>query len=93
MTMHSSLKSASKIAIRRNVLKRFEHVYALLVATSSGQTRFYRLQLAESEVFTQRGSKLSINQLLQQAAHIMISESQKDNYLNQANKNDLLVNI
>ena len=48
-----------------NVLKRFEHVYALLVATSSGQTRFYRLQLAESEVFTQRGSKLSINQLLQ----------------------------
>ena len=26
MTMHSSLKSASKIAIRRNVLKRFERV-------------------------------------------------------------------
>lgn len=26
MTMHSSLKSASKIAVRRNVLKRFERV-------------------------------------------------------------------
>jgi small basic protein (TIGR04137 family) len=26
MTMHSSLKSAAKIAVRRNVLKRFERV-------------------------------------------------------------------
>jgi small basic protein (TIGR04137 family) len=26
MTMHSSLKSASKIQVRRNVLKRFERV-------------------------------------------------------------------
>ena len=44
-----------------NVLKRFEHVYALLVATSSGKTRFYRFQPVESEVFTQRGSKLNLN--------------------------------
>ena len=47
-----------------NVLKRFEHVYALLVATHSGHTRFNRLQPTESEIFTQRGSKVSLNQML-----------------------------
>ena len=43
-----------------NVLKRFEHVYALLVATSSGHTRFNRLQPTESEIYSQRGNKLTL---------------------------------
>ena len=43
-----------------NVLKRFEHVYALLVATSSGHTRFNRLQPTESEVYSQRGNRLTL---------------------------------
>ena len=32
MTMHTSLKSASKIKVRRNVLKRFERVEVLKTA-------------------------------------------------------------
>ena len=47
-----------------NVLKRFEHVYALLVATSSGHSRLNRLMHSESEVFTQRGNKLTLQQML-----------------------------
>mmetsp|Transcript_32607 Transcript_32607/g.43046 ORF Transcript_32607/g.43046 Transcript_32607/m.43046 type:complete len:166 (-) Transcript_32607:1495-1992(-) len=43
-----------------NVLKRFEHVYALLVATSSGHTQFTRLMPQDSEIYTQRGSKVTL---------------------------------
>ena len=58
-----------------NVLKRFEHVYALLVATSSGHAQFTRLQPQDSEIYTQRGSKVTLQQMLQRAAHIMIQNS------------------
>jgi len=30
MTMHSSFKSATKIAVKRNVLKRYERINALI---------------------------------------------------------------
>ena len=45
-----------------NVLKRFEHVHALLVTTSSANGRFNRmLQPDETEIITERGHKLSLN--------------------------------
>jgi hypothetical protein len=44
-----------------NVLKRFEHVHALLVTTSSANERDNRiLQPDESDLLTERGSKLSL---------------------------------
>ncbi len=56
-----------------NVLKRFEHVHALLVATSSSNARFNPRLGLELEIASHRGGpKLSLPNLLEKASNLMI---------------------
>ena len=57
-----------------NVLKRFEHVHALLVTThtaNGGVDRMFQSDI--SDILTERSSKLTLEQLLQMAARIMLT--------------------
>jgi len=55
-----------------SILKRFEHVYALLVSTSSANSRF---NILGNNIHTMRG-QTSLENLLEQASHIMAQNSQ-----------------
>lgn len=53
-----------------NVLKRFEHIHALLVATSSANNRYNALRTDNSEIGN-GNSRIEIASLLQRASTIM----------------------
>lgn len=70
-----------------NVLKRFEHVHALLVATSSANSRFNPRLGLELELASHRGgSKPSLQTLLEKSSQIMIHDGKP-------NENDLLLSF
>jgi len=56
-----------------NVLKRFEHIHALLVATSSANSRFNSRGLSDNvdALNSNRGSRIQLSTLLERAATIM----------------------
>ena len=53
-----------------NVLKRFEHIHALLVATSSANSRFNTRNISDYQdpLHSNRGSRIQITTLLDRAA-------------------------
>ena len=70
-----------------NVLKRFEHVHALLVATSSANGRFNPRLGLELELASHRGgNKLSLATLLDKASTLMI-------YDGKLNETDMLLSF
>jgi hypothetical protein len=56
-----------------NVLKRFEHIHALLVATSSANVRFNPRLGLELELASHRESKPNLSNLLDQVNLMMIN--------------------
>jgi hypothetical protein len=56
-----------------NVLKRFEHIHALLVATSSHNSRFNSRSIVDNidPLHSNRGSRVQLSTLLERAATII----------------------